>query len=420
MAASVVALGHGQAAAVTPGSAVDISPWLSPGPTLSTSGDYATDTFSDPWDFSNQEDLDLSAGVGLGFSNTVPSIHDGILDANVVAGSTVRLLMKWPGPQSDALPWGRDGWLHPIDAARYNQVTMRVRSNTQLNMAIRFWTASGEQGFIQYWIQAGDWQTVHIDLLDRSRYNPTVNAQWQGPIVGFEMFNGGLSGNLQVDWFRLHRPDAPQAPPSNVPVPLVLSPNEQGGQDYATVENGNPWDFASMADVVQTHDIAGATINGNGDLSGVTVANDSFVAVPIVAPLNSDKYHRMTLDVCYDGQFDLDDAPGGGMVGRLAWMPEDYVYPPDASAWTETQDFVVFPGCHAMTIDMALTPAEALHDQNTTRPSGWRGIDITSLRMVCAAAAGMASPSGKDLKAIQMLFRVSISSACAGTSTRGA
>ncbi|MEI2655541.1 MAG: hypothetical protein V9G12_25955 [Microthrixaceae bacterium] len=51
------------------------------------------------------------------------------------------------------------------------------------------------------------------------------------------------------------------------------------------------------------------------------------------------------------------------MNGRLAWIQRDTM------AWSETQDFVVFPGCHRMTIDLATDPAAAVHDENTVASS---------------------------------------------------
>ena len=321
-----------------------MSQWLSPDASLSTSGDYATDTFSDPWDFNNVEDMLPIEGVGVAVA-TSPRIEQGIFKANVQPGAELRLLMKWPHFIEPVLPWGRDGWAHPIDGARYTQTTFRIQSDQNLPMAVRYWRADGQGGQVNFSLPAGGWQTIHLNMLAPE----PGSAPWAGPIVRFELFSAG-AGSLQLDWVRLHRADVPQAPPANVPIPQVLTPNEQGGADYATVERGNPWDFAGMDDVGETHDVANLT-TASGDLQGTSVANDPFIGLPLGPELNPDRYHRLTLDVCMDGGFNLTGNPGGGMVGRMAWI-KDWT-----GIWSETQDFVVFPGCHTMTIDLATTPA---------------------------------------------------------------
>jgi hypothetical protein len=62
------------------------------------------------------------------------------------------------------------------------------------------------------------------------------------------------------------------------------------------------------------------------------------------------------------------------MVGRVAWMPRG------GGQWTETQDFVVFPGCNRMTLDMVTDPPGGIHDEATQVVTGWRGMRPGSLR----------------------------------------
>ncbi len=375
------------AAAVVAGPQIALSPWLSPASNLSSSGDFATDTFSDPWDFSNAEDFATQFNVGAGFADGA-SIANGVLSVATRNASEIRLLMKWAGVLTTqrVLPWGRDGWAHPIDGGRYNQTTFRIRSDVGVSLAVRWWNAGGESGVLPFNINAGDWQTLHFDLTDHGKYPfPGSDAAWGGPIVRFEIFRAGaLAGgnpqaNVQLDWVRLHRPDASQTPPSGLAVPKVLTPNETGGADYATVERANPWDFAGLDDVAETHDVASIAISG-GDLTGASVANDPFIGLSLGRPIATDTYHRLTLDVCYSGNFDLGDVAGGGMVGRMAWMAEDDLPPVDSSTWTETQDFVVFPGCHKVSMDMATNPPAAIHDEHSTHLTGWRGAQINRLR----------------------------------------
>ena len=107
------------------GEQIALSPWLSPDPSLSTSGDFASDTWGDPWDFNNVEDMIPVEGVGVAVA-TNPRIEGGHFKVNVAPGAELRLLMKWPHFIEPVLPWGRDGWAHPIDGARYTQVDLSL------------------------------------------------------------------------------------------------------------------------------------------------------------------------------------------------------------------------------------------------------------------------------------------------------
>ena len=91
-------------------------------------------------------------------------------------------------------------------------------------------------------------------------------------------------------------------------------------------------------------------------------------------PLNTDRYHRFTADVCYGGEFALTNAPGGGMNARVIWYDEG------GQAYTDSQDIVIEPGCNRMTFDMATDPAIAVNDDTTAVKHGWRGLKISYLR----------------------------------------
>ena len=358
--------------AVVSGVQVDMGTMLSPPANLSTSGDFATDTFGDPWDFSNPEDVIPIDNVGVGSAHVV-SLANGQLTVAMQGGSELRLLMKWP----QVLPWGRDGWAHPIDASRYTQVDFNIHADAALGMAIRFQTSTGQWGVIPFDLPAG-WSQRHFDLTDHSikQYPfPGSDAAWAGSIVRFELFRGGGTPiNIALDWVRLHTANSARMPPTNVPVPVVISPNIEGGADYATTVRGNPWDFAGMDDVDLTHDVAYLS-TALGGLTGYSVANDPWVGLALGPPLNADRYHRLTVDACYTGAFSLGEGKGEGMVGRMAWMPSS-----PGNVWTETQDFVVFPDCHRMTIDMAMFPPAALNDEASGLVTGWRGMRPNRLR----------------------------------------
>ena len=353
--------------------AVPVTPpsW-SPDASWSTDGDFATDVYGDPWDFSNAEDVAPVPEVGVAGATGVV-LGNGLLTVGTVDGTAIRLVFNWPG----VLPWGRDGRNLPIDAGRYSRISFSVNSGAQLAAAVRFQTASGAQGVLPFTMRPG-WNSYAFNLADSRNYPAGFPAgPWAGQIVNLELFRGGGPGavNVQVDWVRLHRPDTPDVPPAagSTPQPVVLSPSAEGGADYASVVRGNPWDMAGPDDVALSNHLAGVSFGG-GAMSGATVGNDPFVLLPTAGPIDGDRFHRATVEACYDGGFSLADAPGGGMVARFAWETTSI------PQWTETQDIVVFPGCHRMTIDLKTVPGGAVHDESSAWRPGWAGQSITNFR----------------------------------------
>jgi hypothetical protein len=342
---------------------------IAPPAALSTSGDYATDVLGDAWDFSNNEDVQPIPLVGTENSFGI-SVGGGVLTVDAQAQSTIKLIGTW-GPE---LAWGRDGLAKPADAATYTRLSFRMDIGQKRNMGVHYWTETGAQNILPFTIPGPGMATYDIDMTGPGLLGPGV---WSGKIIRLEILSGGNDFGgaarfpMQLDWARLHRADA-SASPVTSPAVRVLSPSEEGGADYATV-SGDPWDFGGTDDIVSTGDLHIANFDG-GNLHGTTTGNDSFVELPLRSPLITDRYHRLTMDVCYGGGFSFANAPGGGMNARLAW------YDDGAGAWSETQDIVIYPGCNRMTVDLATNPAVAVNDENTVHKHGWRGLHISSLR----------------------------------------
>ena len=361
-----------------------------PSAAFSTSGDYATDVLGDPWDFENDEDVPPIPIIGTEGSDGI-SRANGILTVAARNGSLVKLVRTW----GQVLPWGRDGLYKPIDASIYTRVSFSLSIDQgRRDMLVRYTNAAGQtqtnrvintptQGFGTYTI---DLTQPGIDG------SPSV---WTGKIIRFDILAGGPSdGNpnnftMQLDWVRIHRADAPVAPEGS-PIVRMVSPSDEGGADYATV-SVDQWDFTGPDDVLSTGDLVIDSFAG-GNMAGRTIANDSFVELPLRTPLIPDRYHRLTADVCYDGGFSLADAPGGGMNARVAWFDEG------GQTFSETQDIVIYPGCNRMTIDLATNPAAAVNDENTIYKAGWRGLKITRLRFDLNEDRGVRGFSLNDLR----------------------
>ena len=343
-----------------------------PGP-RSTSGDYATDVLSDPWDFKNDEDVPPIPLVGAEPPDATISrtdADDGRLVVSGRAGTTIKLVRTWGAE----LAWGRDGRVKPIQAEVYNKITvnMCVSGRGPLPIAFRWYNEFGQEGFYPFYPVGCETRTY--DLLDRSLYGPPpANTPWAGKIIRFELLIGP-GGTVNLDWVRIHRADAPAQPPVRVPIPRIITPNEEGGADYAT-SNGNPWDFCGPDDIGSrgVGDLANVAFR-NCDMYGQTIANDSFVDLPLRTDINTDRYHRATVDVCYSGGMSFANAPGGGMNARFAWLRRG------APIYTETQDIIIYPGCNRMTFDLATLPPDAVNDENSILKEGWRGQTLDHLR----------------------------------------
>ncbi len=361
---------------------VDPGPATAPTSALSTNGDYASDMFGDPWDFSNEEDVPDIKLAGCENCNGI-ALSGGWINVNTVNQSTIKLIRTWGAE----LPWGRDGRLHPANAGVYKRLSFSgcidgIPGTSIMNMGVHFFTDTGVEGLMAFQMNGGC-KEYDLDMGNAAQYLvPSKQAVWGGQVIRLEILRGGPGNftppnpalNIRLDWARLHRADAPAQPTAAIPVPQVLTPNEVGGADYAT-SNGNPFDMNSSADALDLHQMD--TVNwSNGELSAWTNSNDPYVEFPLRSPFNTDRYHRFTADVCYGGarEVEFGNFPGGGMVARVAW------FSPLTGRWTETQDIIIYPGCHTMTMDLSTSPAVAVNDENTVAKIGWRGVPVSRLR----------------------------------------
>ncbi len=163
---------------------------------------------------------------------------------------------------------------------------------------------------------------------------------------------------------------------NGAPQPVVLNPDRKGGADYATTVRGDAWDFGQSTDVAGLQNAMG-TANGI-TFDGVNVgpsANDSQIRLPVPTPIDGSRFHRLTFRAGYDGPFGLQDAPGGGMNARIVWATAGA-----PGAWQDSDDFVVFPGWHEYTVELATNPPTAINEPTTPIKLGWAGQQITDLR----------------------------------------
>ena len=157
------------------------------------------------------------------------------------------------------------------------------------------------------------------------------------------------------------------------PRPVILDPDEAGGQDWAATHAGGPWDFSTARGV---REVGNATdIHWRGGrleaTNGGAVRNDPYVWLDLPRPIDTTRYHRLTVEVGYAGPFDLADAPGGGAHGRLLWRRQDR-----GIEFQDSREIVTYPGVTSYTVDLATSPSAAVAEAGP----GWLGSPVTALR----------------------------------------
>jgi hypothetical protein len=360
---------------------VEVPPSYAPSAGWSSDGDFATDTYGNPWDFADDADAVAVPGVGTNLPVPISRVATtanpsadggGWLRASTSLASEIRFHFDMPV----VLPWGRDGRSHPIDASVYRRLSMRLCTSGPVQSAIRWWNAAGVRGTIDVGTLSGC-TDLALDLANPGSGGTYVAPElgpWSGQVTRLLFFQASAEARtIDVDYVRVHRADTPFGPPStSAPRPVVLSPSAEGEGDWATEVRGNPWDFDDPSDAAVLTSLAGVSIAG-GALNATSTTNDPSVELAVPTPIDGSTWNRLTVEMCMSGGFDLGSGPGGGTVGRFAWIPSESTPDPITGEpqWTETQDIVVFPGCHRMTFDARTNPPEAIHDEDSRTKPGW-------------------------------------------------
>jgi|GEM_PF-1180301 len=110
-------------------------------------------------------------------------------------------------------------------------------------------------------------------------------------------------------------------PTTSSPAPVVMTPHELGGADYAEEIRRDVWDFDQSTDVDRTFNVD-ASVH-DGALFGFAAGNRND---PVVLfdlgneAIDATRYHKVAVTMNFDGPWGLEDAPDGGMVGRFVWQ----------------------------------------------------------------------------------------------------
>jgi hypothetical protein len=170
--------------------------------------DFAETAYGQPWDFSD-------AGQ-LPYGSTVQNLATGAngLTFTAAKGQQLSLVRTELG----AIPWGRDGSAHPIDASTYTRMSIRIKSDVfsaQPGVARGqiFWfscptmTQSCEGGSF-FDVTSSGWQTIDMPLTN-AYSGGGYPAAWSGAIRRLILTPNATSStaaHMQVAWIRIYQP----------------------------------------------------------------------------------------------------------------------------------------------------------------------------------------------------------------------
>lgn len=329
----------------------------------SWSGDYATEEFGDPWDFSNPEDWDPQARAES--PGAVGSVSGGTLkfDQTSPAGG---VLIGSAHYGNEALQWGRSTWLHPIDTNAYVTLSFRLFEPSRPDaLGVELFTCGGTVAACDTHLNApgnqlaSGWNTYSLALPAGLKVYSILIVPGPNQRSGFEL-----------DWVRVTRAGGGISPLStggSEPIPVVIDPNRGGGSDYATAVRGKAWTFDDGSDIAATNDLTGVSYSA-GVMHACNVNNDPAIVLAMGAPLNASVYNRVNARVWYDGAFGLADARGGGMVARLQW------HIIGTNGYQISQDIVVYPGWNDIDLPMLTSPPSAVTEPDIGLGIGWVGM----------------------------------------------
>jgi hypothetical protein len=189
--------------------------------------EFATDTWSDPWDMSNRDDIMIHDQpwtaqnlIGPAFSSGKLSFR---LNGNCGASSCIGFISPlWNGMFPDALAAGRDGIIggfagNGINAGVYNSLSIRMKVSGGLKPSGHgvFWTrgksandASQRGGMATPYVGDGQWHTYTFRLLGDSALG---SVPFSGTINGLRIAMQPAIGQtplVEIDWIRLFQAGA--------------------------------------------------------------------------------------------------------------------------------------------------------------------------------------------------------------------
>jgi hypothetical protein len=173
--------------------------------------DFATTAFSDPWDFSNPEDINLTSGPHGGPAKgiTNASVAGGVVSFTAVKGQKGYVSPLWGGYPGSYLS-GRDGGINPIDTSIYKYVRIHVWVDHDLNAALQWFSCLKQDGTciggMPVYLTKG-WNDFVAPIANEPKLG--LHAAWTGSMVGLRFaFNPATTTNVQIDSINVTAPDS--------------------------------------------------------------------------------------------------------------------------------------------------------------------------------------------------------------------
>ncbi len=252
------------------------------------SREYFSDTYGDPLDYSNVEDVALVTEGPIQGVVTEPTLSGGQLHLDF--NQPGYFSPAWAGYDvgghergSAATPHDREVGNHPIDPSKYSTVRIRMNVSAAVGAGVQFYTcphgvnASCETPNL--FVSTVGWHTYEFSLptgapvtgirvaISPDAKNPSVHADvdWV-QVIGSGPGNANDDGSVSGPVPEVLNPDIAGAVPylfplggTQIPYKGRTCPNN----DWATRVVGDPWDFSNANDISKAEQYkAGWTING--------------------------------------------------------------------------------------------------------------------------------------------------------------
>lgn len=351
-----------------------------PAGAVSGSGaDYAVESLNDAWDYSNPEDQYVVEGQSsVGIRN------------EQISGGQLRFAITGPayfhplwGGYPDTQPVNRDGALRPIDTSRYTRMVMKVTASRYTPAGLRWYTCVAQNASCEggQAVTLEEGTRVYDIALNGDGSGGSVPWGGSAPISLRMLFSPYGPTDIAIDWIRLTGGSGPVDEWSG-PVPIIDDPDVTGGADYSTLVRGKPWDFSTPDDYHRLDNATGGIDNGQLVATNAgPVMNDPAVTMRVPRAFLGDQFHRVTVRWTYDGEFNLEDKAGGGMVARLMWRIAGTPLRRDGLHNEVSRDITTFPGEQQFTVDLKTNPSAAVVDPRHPSPKiGWAGYQIEMFR----------------------------------------
>jgi hypothetical protein len=215
--------------------------------TFAAASDYATDVFSDPWDYSNTDDINLTAGPKGGPAKGVAldKVAGGVLSFTAEKNQKGYVSPLWGGYPGSFLT-GRDGGIatNEIDTTKYKYVRIHAWVSANLNASLQWFSCLKQDGSciggMPVYLTKG-WNDFVAPLANEPKLG--LKLQWTGKMVGLRFaFNPTTTTQVRIDSISVTAPDSIVTPtvgnqiwwtdgdPSGIqPVPSVVKANLPAG-----------------------------------------------------------------------------------------------------------------------------------------------------------------------------------------------